>query len=110
MGHVVLENKAIGHLVPEQEGYGPIVLGHKVYMLAALGHRDFVPGALGQKDSEPIGHRKEDSPLATAGLDLELVPARVALVDRYIRVATTQVGFFDLAVAKFVPSPTRVWV
>jgi len=118
MGPAILEHKVVDLAIPKQEGFGPAVLGHRVDMLVALGHRGFVPSALNWHGSEPVGPRQEDSLPATIGFDLDLVPAKVSLVDTYTRVAAAWVGFsvarIDLAVAKFVPGfaevgPARVW-
>lgn len=45
-------------------------------------------------DSEPVDLGHDYFGLATAGLDLDLAPARVDLVDMYTRVFATLIGFF----------------
>lgn len=107
LGHTTLEPVGLGH-----KGLRPDVLGHKDFPLVVLRHKDFGPIALGQKDLEPValGHQDLGSP--TAGIDPNLVLAKVDPVDMSIRVVATWVVLattrVDLATAKVVPMIAEV--
>jgi len=93
-------------------GFAPAIHGHMGFESVGPEHKDFGPIVLGQEDFEPVALGHEDLGTTAAGLDPDLVLAKVDPVDMYIRVVVAWVGLAivraNLAAAKDVPRTLKV--